>query len=329
MEPTIKDIARWSGYSTATVSRVLNNPEKVADETKRKIISVIEEHDYKPNQLARNFSHNISNNIALFVYDLMNPFFTRLAKEINTRALENGYTLMICDTENKKQREMEYINYLSRSKFAGLILTEGVHREPISKLNNRCSIVSTDRVVEVDGNVPVITSENRQGARKAAEYLVNLGHEKIGFISGPEGISTAEDRKDGFMDIVEKYGLPISEEYVSRGDFRKESGIEGLEHFLSLEETPTAIFCSNDLMATGVLSRAISLNIDIPEDLSVIGFDGISSDIYFDLTTVEQSIEKLAEEAMVSLMKLIEGEEVSKVKKIPVELRIGETCQKI
>lgn len=328
MDPTIEDIAEISGYSTATVSRVFNDPQKVSDSTREDILEVIEEVNYEPSQLARNFSQSTSNNIALFVFDLMNPFFTKLAKEINEIALQNDYTLMICDTENKKEREIEYLNHVSRSKFAGLVLTEGVFQEPLGKFSQSCPIVSTDRVIQSERDAPIITSKNRAGARKATEYLVNLGHEKIGFISGPEGISTARDRKSGYLDIVEKYDLPVDESFIFTGNFRRESGIKGLEYFLSLEETPTAIFCSNDLMAEGLLSRAFSLNLDIPEDLSVIGFDGISDNLYFELTTIEQSIPKLAKEAMDSLFKEIEGEEGKRTKKIPVELKVGETCQK-
>ncbi len=188
--------------------------------------------------------------------------------------------------------------------------------------------MSTDRVIQSERDAPIITSENRSGAKKATEYLVNLGHEKIGFISGPDGISTARDRKSGYLDIVEKYDLPVDERYIFAGDFRKQSGIDGLEYFISLEETPTAIFCSNDLMAEGLLSRAFSLNLSIPEDLSVMGFDGVSDNLYFDLTTIEQSTQELAEEAMDSLFKEINGERGKKTKKIPVELKVGETCQK-
>jgi len=329
MDPTIKDIAKISGYSTATVSRVLNNPEKVSEDTRKEVLKVIEKHNYKPNQLARNFSHNTSNNIALFVYDLMNPFFTKLAKRINEIALKNDYTLMICDTENKKQRELDYLNYVRRSKFAGLVLTEGGFEQPVSQLGDSCPIVSTDRKIQPQSQAPVITSKNRSGARRATEYLVNLGHERIGFISGPDGISTAMDRKNGYKDIVKKYDLPVDENFIYTGDFRRKSGIEGLEYFLSLEKTPTAIFCSNDLMAKGLLSRAFSLNIEVPEDISIIGFDGVSDDLYFDLTTVKQSIGKLAEEAMDSLFSVIEEKKFEKIKKIPVELQVGETCQKI
>ena len=328
MEPTIKDIAELSGYSTATVSRVLNNPDKVAESTKDDVLRVIEEKNYEPNQLARNFSQNVSNNIALFVYDLMNPFFTRLSKEINEIALENGYTLMICDTENKKDRELDYINYISKSKFAGLILTEGILKEPFERMKGTFSIVSTDRVIGSSKKAPVITSDNRSGARRATEYLVNLGHERIGFISGPEGISTARDRKRGYLDIVEKYDLPVDKDYIYTGNFRRKSGIKGLEYFLSMGKTPTAVFCGNDLMARGLLSRAFSLNIEIPDDLSVIGFDGVSDDLYFELTTIKQSIETLAKETMGSLFREIDGKEVEGIKKIPVELQVGETCQK-
>ena len=162
------------------------------------------------------------------------------------------------------------------------------------------------------------------------EYLVNLNHRRIGFLGGPAGVRTAEERKKGYLDVIGKYELPIDERYILAGDFKRESGVQALEYFLSLDEPPTAIFCANDLMAEGVLSRALSLNLSVPGDLSVVGFDGVSSNHFKRLTTVRQSVEKISEVAMTELIKMIRHGRApsTKVMEIPTQFVVGETCQK-
>lgn len=330
MTITIEDIAEISGFSTATVSRVINSPEKVSDKTRKKVQDVIKKYDYKPNKLAQDFSSNRSNNIALFIYDIINPFFTRLIKELNKLAFDCGYSLIICDTENERERELKYIDYINRSKFAGLILTEGISGGQIRKLDDVYPLVCIDRDINCERDYLRISTDNVKEARRAVEYLVNLNHKKIACIVGPEDVKTALERKNGYKEVVQKYDLPVDDRYMYTGDFKKESGVEALEYFLSLEEIPTAIFCSNDLMAEGVLSRALSLNIDIPGDLSIVGFDGTSKNIYRKLTTVKQDISAIAEKTMEALVKLIKNEKVEKkITTIPGQLVIGDTCQKL
>ncbi|AZO93688.1 LacI family DNA-binding transcriptional regulator [Halocella sp. SP3-1] len=332
MGMTIRDIAEMCDVSTATVSRVLNSPDQVAEKTREKVLQVIKEENYIPNQIAKNLNSNITNNIALFIFDIMNPFFTKLIKEANRIAFDWNYSLIICDTENEKERELKYLNYINKSKFAGLILTEGISGEILEKLDPSYPVVCIDRYINSNSNrnYPIITSENREGARKAVEYLVTLNHKKIAHVSGTPGVKTADERKQGYLDIVEKYELPVDERYIYTGDFRTESGIKALEYFLSLEEMPTAIFCANDLMAKGLLGRSMSLNINVPGDLSIIGFDGILNNSYYKLTTVKQSIAQMAAVAMKELINLIEKKTVSpKERKIPGKLIVGDTCQKL
>lgn len=330
MSVTIKDIAVMCNVSTATVSRVINSPELVSVDTREKVNSVIKELNYVPNQIAKNFSSNVSNNIALFIFDIINPFYTKMIKELNRLAFDKNYSLIICDTENERERELRYIDYINSSKFAGLILTEGISGETITKIDNSCPLICIDRYVDCHQQYTRITTANREGARKALEYLVNLNHRKIAFVGGPEGVKTADERKKGYLDIVEKHQLPVDERYIYTGNFKINSGISALEYFLSLDEIPTAIFCANDLMAEGVLSRSQSLNINIPDDLSLVGFDGADQSFYRKLTTIEQSIEEIASTAINELFKLIENNNqlVNKKIRIPGQLIIGDTCKK-
>lgn len=330
MALTIADIAELSGVSTATVSRVINSPDKVSDSTKAKVMEVIEEHNYQPNGLAKSFRTKRSNSLALFIYDIDNPFFAKLIKALNKLAFDRDYTLIICDTENDKERELKYINYVNQNKVEGLILTEGMSSAHIDKINQNLPLICIDREIKTKKDHLRITTDNRESAAKSVEYLVNLNHKKIACITGPENTKTSTDRKNGYLDIVQKYELPVDEKYIYEGDFKRESGVEALEYFLSLEEVPTAVFCSNDLMAEGVLSRAMSLNIDIPDDLSIVGFDGVVKSLYRPLTTIKQDINGIAESVIAGLLKKIEGGDIkNSVVTIPGKLIIGDTCRKL
>lgn len=330
MSITIRQIAAICGVSIATVSRVINEPEKVAPETRQKVQAVIDKYNYVPNQIARNLGSRQSNSLALFVFDIVNPFFTNLIRELNSYAFDNNYSLLICDTADSRERELRYIDFVNMTRIAGLILTEGILHDTIDRIDASVPVVCIDRQLDCDRHHVLVTSANREGARTAMEYLVNLNHRRIGFLGGPAGVRTAEERKKGYMDVIGKYDLPIDERYILAGDFKRESGVQALEYFLSLDEPPTAIFCANDLMAEGVLSRALSLNLSVPGDLSVVGFDGVSNNHFKRLTTVRQSVEKISEAAMTELIKMIRhgGASSTKVMEIPTQFVVGETCQK-
>jgi len=261
----------------------------------------------------------------------MNPFYTKMIKELNKLAFDRNYSLIICDTENCKERELRYIDYVNQSKFAGLILTEGISSGIASQVGRDYPVICIDRKISCDKKFSVITSANREGARKLVEYLVKLNHERIAFVGGPKGVKTADERKKGYLDIVKKYDLPVTDEYIFDGDFRFESGENAFEYFLSLEKMPTAIFCANDLMAEGFLSRASFFNFSVPEDFSLVGFDGVKN---HRLTTIKQSVEEICKCATNQLFSMIEEKEYKQEKedvieiKIPGKLIIGNTCGK-
>lgn len=331
MSMTIREIAKICQVSTATVSRVINSPEKVSYHTREKVKKIITKYHYTPNQIAKNLSLNISNSIALFVFDIMNPFFTGLIKELNKLAFDQNYSLIICDTENSRERELKYIDYINMSKMAGIILTEGVSANTINKVDRTCPVVTLDRYVKSNRDYLLVTSTNREGASGAVEYLIGLNHQKIAFIGGPEGTKTANERKKGYFDALKRHRLPVDKKYIFTGNFKKESGIKALRYFLSLDEMPTAIFCANDLMAEGVLSESLLLNLDIPGDLSVIGFDGASTNCFKKLTTVKQSLKEIGKVIMSELFKMIQDSTYRNNKEIRVstQLVIGKTCQKL
>jgi DNA-binding LacI/PurR family transcriptional regulator len=219
------------------------------------------------------------------------------------------------------------------NKIGGIIFAEGISMNTIERASKYTETVLIDRHFKEDF-VSEVSSDNYSGGRQAVEYLLQLNHKRIGFISGPENWPSAEERYRGYRDALSAFNIPFNPDLLFRGDLRFESGISALEYFLTLSEWPTAIFSANDQMALGVLNKSKILNISIPEDISLVGFDNIPYYSLYntDLTTVEQDIPALCESAFNVMMKKIDGENKADEEKrivIPTKLRIGETCRKL
>ncbi|OGO80887.1 MAG: hypothetical protein A2Y21_08685 [Clostridiales bacterium GWC2_40_7] len=327
---TIREIAKIAGVSIATVSRVLNMPERVSPEVLLRVNEVINQYNFIPNQLAKNLYTNDSKSIALFIYDIENPFYTKLIEKINQIAFDNDYTLIICDTKNDEVRELKYATYLQGIRVSGIILTEGASEETIARIAKTTPCVMIDRALDNKFRFPYISSDNLKGAHVAVEYLVRLNHTKIAFAGGYEKINSVSLRKCGYLDVLKKYDIQIVNDYIYNSDLNIAGGMKALEYFISLKEMPTAIFCANDLIAQGLIQRAHSAKFMIPGDFSVVGFDGTVSEAVFpSLTTIKQDLDEIARYAMENMLKLINSEECNHETIIPTKLVIGETCKRM
>ncbi|HAK47476.1 MAG TPA: LacI family transcriptional regulator [Spirochaeta sp.] len=330
---TINEIAKLCGTSPATVSRVLNNPDIVAAPLREKIENTMQEVGYKPNPFASRLSSKSRWGLALFVFDILNPFFAMIVRRISHLAMEQGIPLTVCDTENNEEKERIYLDYLLDNKIGGIIFAEGISMATIERARKYTDTVLIDRHSE-EGVVSEVSSDNYSGARQAVEYLLQLNHRRIGFISGPEKWPSAEERLRGYKDALELNDIKFNPALVSQGDLRFESGISALEYFLTLPEWPTAIFSANDQMALGAMNKAQLLNISVPDDISMIGFDNIPYYTLYNtkLTTVEQNIPALCQSAFNIMMRKLEGDNTETKEKriiIPTQLKIGETCRKL
>lgn len=296
----IREIAQMANVSTATVSRVINHPEKCSEQTRRKVEKIIKENNYIPNETIKNIFSKSSNTIAIFIYDISNPFFTNLIMELNNICFREHYTLLICDTENDIEKEKEYLKFCIAKRCIGIILTEGVTNTLFKDI--KIPFVSLDR--KEGAKVPFVTSENYHIIRKVINYLYNLGHRKIAFVGSKHQFVSVEKRYQGYLDELKEKNLPFKEEYVYREGEALDTklGRQALRYFLSLPKMPTALLCANDMVALGVINEARSMNIDIPDSLSVCGFDHVLDEFLpVPLTTVEQNIPKIAEELFYSL----------------------------
>lgn len=310
---TIKDIAKRAGVSITTVSRVLNRKEEgMSEQTRKKVLQVIEEMEYQPNRLARGLVTKQSKLIGLIVPTISNPFFPELCRGAEDEASARGYSLVICNSDDSSEKEERYIKILKEQQVDGLILSsqKGLSETSASLLDQKIHYVMLDRVE--DDLVPGVYLDNEKGGYLAGQHLIALGHTQMACITGPDSIRNSRERLSGFKRALQEVGLgPI---VIREGDFTLETAYEQAKEILT-DRNITAIFTGNDLMACGVYRAAHELSIRIPEDISVIGFDDIPliSALIPKLTTVRQDTYQMGRKAAELLIRQIEQDETESV----------------
>lgn len=318
---TIRDVSKLAGVSVATVSRTLSHPGKVTEKTRDKVHAAIQETNYKPDILARNFRTRKSSTIVVLVPDIANPFFSRVIRGIEKQAQSLGYSVLLGDTQGMREREITFTNMVSTSQADGIIqLDSHIPFEDQNKVTapivNACDCVrGTD--------LPSVQLDNISAAEKMTDHLLSLGHRNIAVISGPEENSITQDRLSGHIKALEKSGIKFNPTNVFQGDYSIPSGVKATEEILKLSPRPTAILSMNDEMAMGAIHQAKQSGISVPDDISITGFDDISFAEYSDppLTTISQPAEDFGTTAMTMLYNVMQGEELTeKYKLLPFEL---------
>jgi len=304
---TIQDVAKTAGVSVSTVSRVLNGRVDVAGETQARILSIIEDLGYTTNLAARSMRSRKKNLVGLIMPDVAYPFAIEVMKGVNRAIAESEFDLLVYTTgdvrkSGRASHEQKYVSLLTNSISDGVILVAPV----ADNFNNDAPIVSIDPLAS-NPNYPSVHATNYQGALEAMEYLIGLGHKRIGYISGRAELESSNRRLMGYRAALEKAGIPVDESLIASGDYTTETGVSCTRELLALDKHPTAIFASNDQMAIGVFQVAEELGIRIPDDLSVIGFDNITESKYMSLTTVDQFISEMGYVATQMLIKIING----------------------
>lgn len=320
----IREIAKLSGVSVATVSRVINTPELTSEEVQKKVNAVISEYNYVPNLMAKNLFSKDYNSLAVFVLDLENPFFVALVKELNKIAFQHKQTLIICDTENNPEKEQEYLRYCEAIRVKGIIITEGLTNSSLYDIKINQKLVFLDR--KVSSKFTTVRSDSLTGITKGIDYLYNLNHRLFGFVGSTDSLSltSVEERAKFFSNVILKKGLDVDPRFMFKGSLSAKTGAKALDYYCSLDTPPTAIICANDQIAYGFIARAYALGVKIPGDFSIVGFDGCSTGfIYPKLTTIRQNIPKLAQE----LYNAINSDEKPKEKVVEITLSLGDTCR--
>lgn len=331
---TIVDVARESGFSVSTVSRVLNNKDDVAESTKRHIEDVVQRLGFTSSLAAKSMRSRKNNLIGLIVPDVSESFCFQLMRGVNQAIVELGYDLLIFTNGTIRQnfsasKEKQYINFLNSSVADGVLIAM-----PVSPDYYKIpSVVAIDpNIMDHEGKSDGVTviAENEKGARRATQYLIDLGHRDIAFVTGSMDLLSSELRKKGYEFSLQKNGIALDLGMIEYGDFTEQSGYESGKRLLTAEKRPTAVFCSNDKMAIGLMHAAEELGILIPEELSVIGFDNIIEAKSYDLTTIDQFGAEMAYQATYMLHKIINGEDLSqKIEMIETELVVRGTTARL
>ncbi|EGK14242.1 ribose operon repressor [Desmospora sp. 8437] len=274
-KPTMKDVARLSGVSTATVSRVLNKSGAVREEMKRRVAAAMEELGYKPNGVARSLRKNQTKTIGVIIPDISNPYFMKASKGIEDILYPKGYHLIFCSSDENPRKEQNLLTLLSEKRVDAIVVaTAGGNEDFIRYLHSSgIPIMLIDRKIE-GGGLDLIAEDNFQGAYRLTKKVLDQGHRRIGIVNGLLGVSTGKDRKAGFEKAIGEYGIDQDPQLVFDGSFTEESGRRAAARFMQLADRPTAIVCLNNLMASGVLLQLNQQGVDI-RDIVVASYGSI------------------------------------------------------
>ncbi len=310
---TMKDVAAHAGVSTATVSRALAvRGSSVSIETRERVLQAVKELDYHPNHLPRNLRRRSSRIFGLVISDIGNPFFTAIARGCEDIAHEHGYRLVLSNTDEDAEREASSLEVMAAERVAGVILASTDQATaPIRRLVAiGIPVVALDR--RIHGlHVDTVKVDNETASYEAVRHLIELGHERIAMVGGPDTVSSVRERADGYRRALRSHRLEIGDHLLRRGDLRESGGYRTTLELLSLAEPPTAIFSANNLTTIGVLRALRERGIRVPSDLSLIGFDDVPAGELVDppLTVVVQPTYQLGARAAELLLRRVENAE--------------------
>lgn len=329
--PTIKDVAEQARVSIATVSKVLNDPDYGSAQTRTRVMSAVKKLGYRPNNVARSMVKGKTNVIALVIPDVRNQFFTSVARGVEDVASKYDYRVMLCNTDEDPAKQQKYIDVFRTRIVDGFIIAVASERDRHLRNIDRqvLPFVFIDRVCEeIPGDAIVV--DNRDGAHKAVTHLLQLGHRRIGLITGKRDTLTGRERLRGYLEAFRDYGLEPDDELIKDGGFTIEGGYEAAKALLSVKDRPTAVFVSNNAMTIGCLKALAEARIRIPDQMAVVGFDDSEWAEFFTppLTVVRQPTYTMGTLAGEILFQRILGTAPPERKEIVLkpELVIRESC---
>lgn len=315
MRATIRDVAKKAGYSISTVSLVLNNKNvSIPQSTRDKVLAAVKELDYRPNQLAVSMVTKRTNVIGLIIPDNSNMFFADLSKAIEVAARRAGYNLIYGNSSNDSGHDIEYMRMFTDRQVDGIIFAKSASicaEDDIRAMqfirNSKVPFVSVDRELR-GNNIRSVLLDNRKGGYLATRHLLDLGHQKIGCVTGPLDLMSSRERLEGYRDALREFHVPYREELVAEGDFQMASSEKLVQKLL--KHHITAIFSFNDMMAYSIYQTLAQRSLRIPQDISLVGFDDLwlSAFLQPPLTTVHQPVEEIGQKAVAALVSAMNGE---------------------
>ncbi len=306
--PTIGDIARRARVSRATVSRVINRYPHVRERVRLSVQRAMRTLEYRPDHVARSLARRETNTLGLVVSDIANPFYAETAAAIVETARGHGYNVILCDTDNLRRLQEEYVEVLRQRRVDGIILGSVFLADPVVEglidAGYPC-LMYNRRLRSGRGNYIVL--DNIRASYDLTRHLINLGHRRIGFVASLPGLSTAADRLRGYRMALRSAGLPAEPGLVRSGAFKAQMAQRAADELLKLPGRPTAIVGGSDLIALGVIEAAADLGLDVPRDLAVVGFDDIQLAAHraIQLTTMAQQKKEMGRLAVSWILEII------------------------
>lgn len=314
MSVTIYDVAREAKVSMATVSRVVNGNPNVKPSTRRKVLETIERLGYRPNAVARGLASKKTTTVGVIIPDISNIFFAELARGIEDIATMYKYNIILSNSDQNKEKELKLINNMLEKQVDGLLFMGGnVTEEHANQFSTSSVPVVLAAAYDETGKIPSVNIDYEAAAFEATSHLLESGHEHPAFIYGHEDMKMRNQFKyDGYMRALKEHGVNINEDFIIDSGYSYKAGIEGINKLMNLEERPTAVFTASDELALGAIHGAQDLNIKIPEELEVIGFNNtrLAKMVRPTLTTIVQPIYDIGAVGMRLLTKYMNKEEV-------------------
>jgi LacI family transcriptional regulator len=329
---TLKDVARLSGVSAMTVSRVINGGERVSPQTRQRVEQAIAELGYVPSRVARGLIRQKTHTLALIVPDVANPFFTLIVRGAEDVARRADYRVILCDTRADLTIERDVIEEMIAHRVEGIAIAPVSDR---SRSHLRRLTKYGVPFVLIDRTVPgvdcdVVVGDSAGGARRLVEHLIGLGHRRIGLIVESDEVSTARDRREGYEQALRVAGLPVDPTLIVRATVDPGGGFDGMRRLLELQEPPTAVFTVNNLVALGAIEAVRAQGLEVPDDIALVCFDDIeyASRLYPFLTVMAQPAETLGSLGTQLLLDRVEGRagDDSRVVVLPAQFIVRRSC---
>lgn len=330
---TIRDVAKEAGVAPITVSRVINNTSYVSEKTRAQVEAAIEELGYVPNMLGPSLRFKRTMTIALVITDIANPFWPTVARGVEDVAQANGYSTILCNTDESEEKQEQYLQMLLQRRIDGILLAP-VANDPaiVQRIQKQgIPVVVLDR--HVDGvKVDIVRGDSETGAYELTNHLLSLGHRNIAILTGPHETPTAVDRVDGFCRAFDEAGITYSDSQIIWGKFSQESGYEMARSALNSPTPPTALFTANNFVAVGAFSYLREAGLTVPDDISMVTFDAVPNSFMTESypTVVQQPAREMGQEAANLLIKRIAeaGDDYQEIV-LPIQMTIGNSSKAI
>ncbi len=309
MSVSIKDIAKQAGVSVSTVSRALNNHPRISAETTKLIQDLAQEMGYVPSAVARLLVSSRSETIGVAVNDFLNPFYVDLIANIEAAVMDECYHIFVSSFHQNRARELSLTNAFYERRLAGAIVVGSLVDEEYLLWPNRTSMPIV--LISCPTYPFSVSVDHCFGVRQAMEHLIQLGHQRIAYITRGYATDTQEQRLKGYKAILVEHNITVDETLIVGGDGEMIGGVRAVPQLLALENRPTAILCYNDMTAIGVINRLQHEGHKVPEDFSVVGFDDLSIAACYlpSLTTVRQPTDQIGQGAVGILRLMVQGQD--------------------